>query len=83
MKCSGSNKWRIGSGKCIYKNRASAERAYKGYLGAKWGGKKFVVSPSEVHVPVPLPNLSIRGWGKKEKKKKKYSFLVYNIENVK
>ena len=81
-KCS-NGKYRIGSGACQYDTRASAERAYRGYLGAKWG-KKFVVSPSEVHVPVPLPNLSIRSWGKKKKKKKKkYSFVVYNIENVK
>ena len=42
------------------------------------------VTVGSVHIPRPLPNLSIRGWGKKEKKKKKkYSFVVYNIENVK
>lgn len=29
-KCSGG-KYRIGSGKCVYTSRASAERAYAGY----------------------------------------------------
>lgn len=28
-------KWKIGSGKAIYKSKASAERAYKGYLAKK------------------------------------------------
>jgi len=32
----GSNgKWRIGKGKAMYKSKASAERAYRGYLGSK------------------------------------------------
>jgi hypothetical protein len=38
-KCPGG-KYRIGSGKCIYSTRAAAERAYKGYLGSKYGGKR-------------------------------------------
>ena len=29
------NKWRIGSGKCMYKSKASAERAYRAYLAKK------------------------------------------------
>jgi len=32
--------WHIGSGKARYKSRASAERAYKGYLYSKYGRKK-------------------------------------------
>lgn len=33
-------KYKIGSGKCMYKSKASAERAYKGYLGKKHSSKK-------------------------------------------
>lgn len=36
LKCS-NGKYRIGSGKCMYRSRASAERAYRGYLGATYG----------------------------------------------
>lgn len=36
IKCS-NKKYRIGKGSCIYKTKDSAERAYKGYLGAKYG----------------------------------------------
>jgi hypothetical protein len=35
---SSNGKYRIGSGKPIYRTRAAAERAYKGYK-AKHGGK--------------------------------------------
>jgi len=42
-KCS-NGKYRIGSGKCMYKTRASANRAYKAYLAKKhskkWKRKK-------------------------------------------
>lgn len=31
LKC-GGGKYRIGSGPCMYKSKASAERAYRGYL---------------------------------------------------
>ena len=31
IKCK-NGKWRIGSGKCMYRTKKSAERAYKGYL---------------------------------------------------
>jgi len=79
LKCP-NGKYRIGSGKCMYDSKEKAERAYKGYLGSKHGGKKFVVAPGGVHTPVAMPDLSIRGWGKK---KKKYSFTVYKTENVK
>jgi hypothetical protein len=35
------SKWKIGSGKCMYKSKAAAERAYKAYLAKKRGkGKK-------------------------------------------
>ena len=34
----GNGKYAIGSGDCIYKSKASAERAYRGYLYSK--GKK-------------------------------------------
>lgn len=34
------NKYAIGSGKAMYKTRASAERAYKAYLAKKHTGKK-------------------------------------------
>lgn len=34
-----NGKWRIGSGKCMYKSKAAADRAYKAYL-AKKGKKK-------------------------------------------
>jgi len=33
------NKWAIGSGKAMYKTKAAAERAYRGYLASK-GGKR-------------------------------------------
>lgn len=33
-KCS-NQKYRIGSGKCVYKSKASAERAYTGYRASK------------------------------------------------
>jgi len=29
------NKWRIGSGKCMYKSKAAAERAYAAYRAKK------------------------------------------------
>ena len=32
-----NGKWRIGSGPAIYKTRASAERAYRGYLYSEHG----------------------------------------------
>lgn len=35
LKCS-NGKYRIGSGDCVYKSKASAERAYRGYLGSKY-----------------------------------------------
>lgn len=34
LKCS-NDKWRIGTGPCMYTSKASAERAYQGYLGSK------------------------------------------------
>jgi hypothetical protein len=36
------NKWRIGSGKCMYKSKAAAERAYAAYRAKKGAsrGKK-------------------------------------------
>ena len=43
--------------------------------------KKFVTVGS-VHVPVPLGNLSIRGWGPKRKKKiERYSFEVSKVKS--
>jgi len=39
IKCA-NGKWRIGNGKCIYKTRAAAERAYAAYRAAKHGKKK-------------------------------------------
>ena len=33
------NKWRIGSGKCMYKSKAAAERAYRAYLAKKGKGR--------------------------------------------
>lgn len=33
-KCS-NGKWRIGSGKCMYKSKAAAERAYRAYKAKK------------------------------------------------
>ena len=36
-----NDKWRIGTGPAVYKSKASAERAYKGYRGSKHAvGKK-------------------------------------------
>lgn len=32
--------WRIGSGKCMYKTKAAAERAYKAYLAKKHDKRK-------------------------------------------
>jgi len=34
------NKYAIGSGKAIYKSKASAERAYRGYLWSKYHKRK-------------------------------------------
>jgi len=35
------NKWKIGSGKAMYKTKAAADRAYKAYLAKKHSkGKK-------------------------------------------
>lgn len=36
----GGGKFRIGKGKCMYKSKSSAERAYRGYLAKKYRGKK-------------------------------------------
>jgi len=33
-------KWAVGSGKAMYRTKAGAERAYKGYLAKKHGRKK-------------------------------------------
>ena len=39
IKCKGG--WKIGSGKCMYKSKAAAERAYDAYLAKKHSkGKK-------------------------------------------
>ena len=35
-----SGKYRIGSGKAMYKTKSAADRAYKAYLAKKHGGKK-------------------------------------------
>jgi len=35
-----NGKYRIGSGPCIYKSKASADRAYGGYRGKKYGKRK-------------------------------------------
>lgn len=35
-----NGKYRIGSGKAMYKSKAAAERAYKAYLAKKNSGKK-------------------------------------------
>lgn len=32
-----NGKFRIGKGPCIYKDKETADRAYKGYLGSKFG----------------------------------------------
>jgi len=34
------NKWKIGSGKAMYKSKASAERAYKAYRAKKYSRRK-------------------------------------------
>lgn len=39
LKC--GKKYRIGKGKWMYKTKASAERAYRGYLGAKNSKGKY------------------------------------------
>ena len=33
-------RYRIGKGKCIYKSKKAAMKAYRGYLGAKFGKYK-------------------------------------------
>jgi hypothetical protein len=35
-----NGKWGIGTGKGIYDSKEKAERAYKGYLGKKYGSGK-------------------------------------------
>ena len=37
VKACGNGKWRIGSGKCMYKSKAAAVRAYKAYLAKNPG----------------------------------------------
>lgn len=37
-KCS-NGKWKIGSGKCMYKTKDNAEKAYKAYLAKKHSKK--------------------------------------------
>ena len=45
---------------------------------------KYFVTVGSVHSPVPLPNLSIRGWGPKRKKKVgEYSFKVGKVRVMK
>ena len=39
IKCA-NGKFRIGNGKCIYKTKGDAEKAYKGYLGSKYSKNK-------------------------------------------
>jgi len=34
-----NNKYRIGSGKCMYTSRASANRAYRAYLASRYAKK--------------------------------------------
>ena len=34
-----TGKWKIGKGKPIYDTKEKAEKAYKGYLGKKYGSK--------------------------------------------
>lgn len=34
-----NGKYRIGSGRCVYKTREAAQRAYRGYLGSKHAPK--------------------------------------------
>jgi len=36
IKCP-NKRYRIGKGKCIYKSKKKAMKAYRGYLGAKFG----------------------------------------------
>lgn len=36
-----NGKFRIGTGQCMYDSKAAAERAYKGYLGAKHMHKRL------------------------------------------
>lgn len=39
IKCS-NGKWRLGNGKCMYKNKSSCEKAYSGYRGKKYSHKQ-------------------------------------------
>ena len=39
LKCP-NGKYRIGQGKCMYKTKAAAERAYRAYLAKKHSKKK-------------------------------------------
>lgn len=48
-KCS-NQKYRIGSGKCIYKSKASAERAYKGYKESKHMNERELIEMFEDEV---------------------------------
>jgi len=38
IKC--GNKWKIGNGKCMYKSKAAAERAYSAYRSKKHSVKR-------------------------------------------
>lgn len=39
VKACPNGKFRIGSGKCIYKNKKDAESAYRGYLASEYAKK--------------------------------------------
>jgi len=39
VKCS-NKKYRIGGGKCMYKSKASAEKAYQAYRSKKYASRK-------------------------------------------
>jgi hypothetical protein len=59
-------KWRIGSGKAMYKTKAAAQRAYRGYLAKKRGkgtNLRIVVLevPSLVGIALKVAPLARRG----------------------
>lgn len=62
LKCS-NGKYRIGSGDCVYKSKASAERAYRGYLGSTYGESSIAqtiknVDQSRTTIPTYKKNSS-------------------------
>lgn len=57
-KCS-NGKYRIGDGKCMYNSKASAERAYRGYLGSKHANESTIYEDREIKDHLEIDGIPI------------------------